>query len=141
MVHDLNSTELASQSSLGVRVQERPMTDNEKIARWQGWELDDSDEMCHIWMTPDHRMKLRVPDYLNDDAAIMSLLDTLVEKGYTYQLLESFRVLPDTKVQHRLRFGKQGKENLCGMVAIGGLKPTRREAVVAAVLKLIADNP
>lgn len=110
------------------------MTDSEILARWQGWE--NHPQLGFVLKLSEVGFTANLPDYPNDDAAAMSLLDTLVEKGYTYQLLESFRVLPDTKVQHRLRFGKQGKENLCGMVAIGGLKPTRREAIIAACLEV-----
>ena len=50
------------------------MTDNEKLARWQGWEEYHSDINKHV------------PDYLNDDAAAMSLLDTLKQKKYWYTL-------------------------------------------------------
>jgi len=46
------------------------MTDNERLAKWQEWEEYHSDINKHV------------PDYLNDDDAAMSLLDTLVEKKY-----------------------------------------------------------
>ena len=56
------------------------MTDNEILARWQGWKFLPRDD---IWAKPE---KLEfahfVPDYPNDPAACMSLLGTLVEKGY-----------------------------------------------------------
>ena len=67
------------------------MNDNKILARWQGWELDDSDETCHGWITPDHRFKLETPDYLNDDAAAMSLLDTVANKGYKVQLVSNLQ--------------------------------------------------
>lgn len=108
------------------------MTGNEKLARWQGWELDDSDEMCHIWMTPDHRMKRRVPDYLNDDSAAMSLLDTLVEKDYMVELncdKDGARVT--------IRKWDQGIKRIAFPCT---LMDTRRAAVVAACLELIGKE-
>lgn len=48
------------------------MTDNARLAKWQEWEEYHSDINKHV------------PDYLNDDAAAMSLLDTLVNKGYQH---------------------------------------------------------
>ena len=100
------------------------MTSSEKMARWQGWELDDSDEMCHIWITPDHRMKRRVPDYLNDDTAAMSLLDTLVERGYMVLVVG---LSDDWTCQI----------NIGAKYTRAKETSTRREAVVAACLELI----
>ena len=97
-------------------------TDNEKLARWQGWECINGD-----WVAPSGRCENlgMTANYLNDDAAAMSLLDTLVEKGYDPELYYGwgegigswyFQVHCDHKYH---------------------IKPTRREAVVAAVLGLI----
>ena len=56
------------------------MTDNEKLARWQG--NPNFSQITLILQTDTGYW----PDYLNDDAAAMSLLDTLVEKGYIWSL-------------------------------------------------------
>lgn len=53
------------------------MTDNQKLQLWQAGILGNPDEL---------QVPYNTPDYLNDDAAAMSLLDTLVEKGYEYNL-------------------------------------------------------
>lgn len=76
------------------------MTDNEKLARWQGKEWHDFYyidggwfcETCKTGGSEDDPYQAyhdTNPDYLNDDAAAMSLLDTLVEKGYRV-CLETF---------------------------------------------------
>ena len=103
------------------------MTDNEKLARFQGW--------GHIvgigWCSPnaDDSMHeyLDCPDYLNDDAAAMSLLDTLVEKGYQPKL--SYEAYVSYKWSCRVW---QPRPNAGWTHA-----NTRREAVVAAVLEMI----
>lgn len=56
------------------------MTTNELLARWQGWELDYKGNLCLL--IPACGVLYNVPDYLNDPTACMSLLDTLVEKGF-----------------------------------------------------------
>lgn len=63
------------------------MTDNERLARWQGWTYDIEES---LWANP---IKSKgwstlepLPDYLNNDAASCSLLDTLVAKGYCYAI-------------------------------------------------------
>lgn len=58
------------------------MTDNEKLARWQGWEPHDRGG----WCSPSQFWFKSYPDYLNDDATAMSLLDTLRQKKYWYTL-------------------------------------------------------
>ena len=99
------------------------MRDNEKLSRWQGWERSQYKE--DYWLNPENNHQYwKYPDYLNDDAANSSLLDTLVEKGYEYTVCGSIR-----KVDCRIH------KNDIGMSI--GIKPTRREAVVAAVLELI----
>lgn len=108
------------------------MTDSEKLARWQGKCYHVSDwgqTICkYCGRTNDPRyfdFDSINPDYPNDDAAAMSLLDTLVEKGFDPELYYGwdeginswyFQVHCDHKYH---------------------IKPTRREAVVAAVLELI----
>ena len=94
------------------------MTDNEKMARFQG----------PMFGEPPHEY-YEQPDYLNDDAAAMSLLDTLVEKGYAPELYYN------SGLAH-WKLNVDGEPNL-----IGYWKPTRRAAVVAAVLQLIPDKP
>ena len=101
------------------------MTDNEKLARWQGWEEYHSDINKHV------------PDYLNDDAAAMSLLDTLVEKGYCPLLaLNGTTNLWQCSIDE---FSTIGKYRVHAPVVddpeLG--RDTRREAVVSAVLELI----
>ena len=86
------------------------MTDNEKLARWQGWEAYKSKYGHWIVTSPDGTRhedgyglplydsisgeplvrswseKVEVPDYHTDSAAAMSLLDTLVELGHEPEL-------------------------------------------------------
>lgn len=88
------------------------MTDNEKLARWQGWEEYHSDINKHV------------PDYLNDDAAAMSLLDTMVEKGHE----------PKLQYYHNIKQWGMMPDEDCGYEWLGD---TRREAVCAACLELI----
>ena len=101
------------------------MTDNEKLLLWQGWKNHTTLGWCRppgkdgLWFA-----EITVPDYPNNDAAAMSLLDTLVEKGYEYNLCGNTR-----KVDLRIY-----KDDVGVCMSI---KPTRRAAVVAAVLELI----
>lgn len=97
------------------------MTDNGKIARWQGVypnppkyrDEADNDAQC--------------PDYLNDDAAAMSLLDTLVEKGFDVSLEHD----NDGWICCYIR-----DIDKCYIWEDGGYHTTRREAVVAACLEV-----
>ena len=99
------------------------MTDNGKIARWQGVypnppkyrDEADNDAQC--------------PDYLNDDASAMSLLDTLAEKGYLPELVY-------LNCKHWQCEAWKGND----LHAVSK-EPTIRESVVAAVLQLISDKP
>lgn len=105
------------------------MIDNEKLARWQGINRDcgncgaaynrcDCDAVgIGTGSTP--------ADYLNDDAACDSLLDTLVEKGFDPELYYGW----DDGVGSWYFQAHVGKGY--------HVKPTRREAIVAAVLELI----
>lgn len=65
------------------------MDNNEILAGWQGWRLNPA---CG-WINPNepnkYKTEAKVPDYPNDAAACDTLLDTLVEKGYSYTLEES----------------------------------------------------
>ena len=87
------------------------MTDNERLAKWQEWEEYHSD------------MNKHVPDYLNDDAAAMSLLDTLVAKGHE----------PKLQYYHNIKQWGMMPDEDCGYEWLDG---TRREAVVAACLEV-----
>ena len=100
------------------------MTDNEKLARWQGWKNDTTLGWCRPICGDSWFTEVETPDCLNNDAAAMSLLDTLVEKGYTYYLSGDAREVD-------LRIFKGG-DGICLRI-----KPTRREAVVSALLRLI----
>ena len=90
------------------------MTDNDKLLAWQ----DNGS-------TPGKTL----PDYLNDDAAAMSLLDTLVEKGYE-ALLQSDAKLWWVDIYNY-------EVEAVSPVAVSGWKSVRREAVCAAVLEMI----
>ena len=102
------------------------MTDNEILARWQGPMFGEP---------PDEYYEL--PNYLNDDAAAMSLLDTLVEKGYCPLLaLNGTTNLWQCSIDE---FSTIGKYRVHAPVVddpeLG--RDTRREAVVSAVLEMI----
>lgn len=104
------------------------MTDSEILARWQGWTYDI--EEC-LWIDPIKRdgwLTLRkLPDYPNDDAAAMGLLDTLVKKGYAVGIASR---------SHKRDIGIA--RNDCNLdYCISMVKPTRREAIIAACLELI----
>ena len=113
------------------------MTDNEKLARWQGKCYHVSDwgqticKYCGRANDPRYFDFDSInPDYLNDDSAAMSLLDTLVEKG----MMPVLRIADSNTRVWRVAV----YDNYCDrqLVEITG-KPTRRAAVVAAVLELI----
>lgn len=89
------------------------MTDNEKLAIWQGIEP---------------RGFKRYPDYPNNDPAAMSLLVTLAEKGFSYLLLYD-------NDGYALAIDKDDMEIV--KIPDGVLLKTRRAAVCAAVLELI----
>lgn len=108
------------------------MTDNEKLARWQGYTfVYDSSE--GVVFTPPSKPKAawqhisKLPDYLTDSAACMSLLDTLMEKGYKVSLKSI------TKKIWR-----------CLIITIGNdkfwfeeLKPSINESIIAACLEVV----
>lgn len=96
------------------------MRDNEKLLSWQ------RDGQVSPWDLQ------KAPDYLNDDAAAMSLLDTLVERHYGIELkkhrvheLWSFEIIRDDLLTVESNY------------ILTACRDTCREAVVAAVLELI----
>lgn len=93
------------------------MSDNEILAKWQGFNPDVNDVEGY------YLPKGRVYDYLTDSAACMSLLDTLVEKGYEYNLCYNYR-----KVD--LRIFKNDTERYIV------IEPTINEAVISACLEV-----
>lgn len=93
------------------------MTDNQKLQLWQAGILGNPDEL---------QVPYNTLDYLNDDAAAMSLLDTLVEKGFCYYLTYTW------PYKYRCIVVINNSE----AIEIE-YKPTRREAVCAAVLEMI----
>jgi len=95
------------------------MTDNEILARWQG----------PMFGEPLHEY-YELPDYLNDDAAAMSLLDTLVGKKYDI-FMDNASAAWSCEI-----YPNNGDARL----AFSYGKPTRREAVVAACLELIGKE-
>ena len=95
------------------------MTDNEKLARWQGWKVQ-----------PRGKVTPPIPDYLNDDTAAMSLLDTLVGKKYDI-FMDNASAAWSCEI-----YPNNGDARL----AFSYGKPTRREAVVAACLELIGKE-
>lgn len=94
------------------------MNNNEILARWQG--RSPVLKKDSVW---DTAFKEVYSDYLNDDAAAMSLLDTLVEKGFRY-----------------LCYGESGRTELVvlqgSVEKVHTVKPTRREASIAACLEV-----
>lgn len=105
------------------------MTDNEKLARWQGCKfVYDSSEGTVF--TPPNRPKAawqpisRLPDYLTDDTAAMSLLDTLVEKEYYPELFYCLGHKWNCTISDD------------GDLVVQGRGATRREAIVAACLEV-----
>mgnify|MGYP000911017736 FL=1 len=104
------------------------MTDNEKLARWQGLENVRPTRLSNGTIVIIYNSNEIVPDYLNDDAAAMSLLDTLVENGYWFTLDAG-----SERYMFNLRLGNFD----IGGFDIEASGKTRREAVVEAVLELI----
>lgn len=106
------------------------MTDNEVLARWQGWKHDKANLLihCKAWIEPDGITRHDIcPDYLNDDAAAMSLLDTLVEKTGHYRLSNS-PYGHDVSIYYN-------------KVLYRSTAATRREAVVATCLDVVRKEP
>ena len=101
------------------------MTDNEILARWQGFNPDVMDVEGY------YLPKGRVDDYLNDDSAAMSLLDTLVAKGFNWKL-EGYH-----NDNTWFEINKPYDNRTGDWTIAGQWKHTRREAVVAACLELI----
>lgn len=103
------------------------MTSNERLALWQGWVLADAE--TNLWDHPVHGdIRFDFPkDYLNDDAAAMSLLDALVEKGHE----------PKLQYYHNIKQWGMMPDEDCGYE---WLDDTRRAAVVAAVLEMLGKE-
>ena len=115
------------------------MSDNENLARWQGIAVYDGipndytlpliDKQAWLMTHTDKPFSWSpAPDYLHEDSAAMSLLDTLVEKEYYPELFYSL-----------------GRKWNCSIAYDGDIvadskSHTRREAVVAAVLELIGKD-
>ena len=97
------------------------MTDNEKLARWQGHYVTPAGYIMN-----DGQLGYPMPDYPNDDAAAMSLLDTLVEKDYSVSMSTHG---PDWQI------GIARSD--CDLdYCFGACKPTRREAIISACLEV-----
>ena len=110
------------------------MTDNEILARWQGYTLVYDSSEGVVFTTPNkpkaawqHISKL--PDYLNDEAACMSLLDTLVEKGLLWEM-------KGCKNEVWFEINKPYSDRLGEWTIAGHWGPTRREAIIAACLEV-----
>lgn len=103
------------------------MNINEKLARWQRLENVRPTRLSNGTIVIIYNSNEIVPDYLNDDAAAMSLLDTLVEKGYMILVVG---LSDDWTCQISI-----GAKYTRAQEA-----STRREAVVAAVLELIGKE-
>lgn len=113
------------------------MTDNERLARWQGWKCISGD-----WVAPSGRCENlgMTPNYLNDDVAAMSLLDTLPEKGYCPLLgLNGTTNLWQCEIdKFYMHGGIRLHSPVVSDVDLG--RTTRREAVCAAVLEMIGSE-
>ena len=105
------------------------MTDNEKLARWQGWKVQ-----------PRGKVTPHIPDYRNDATACDSLLDTLVEKGFDVRLQSFLEDLASDRWQCSLWQIPTEQNDYDGSCIVDMFKPTRRAAVVAAVLELIGKE-
>ena len=95
------------------------MTDNQKLQLWQAGILGNPDEL---------QVPYNTPDYLNDDAAAMSLLDTLVGRDKWFILQN------DSGGGFALEIG--------GLLDFGGSifvvrQSTINEAITAACLEVI----
>lgn len=99
------------------------MTDNEKLARWQGWKPDEFTVLKYslAWVSPDGITKHAIyPNYTVDEVAARSLLDTLIAKGFAIEICSNDSTWA------------------CEIIGYARVyKPTRRESVVAAVLQLL----
>lgn len=103
------------------------MNDNEILARWQGWELDYKGKLCLL--IPACGVLYDVPDYLNDPAACMSLLDTAANKGYKVQLVSNLQcefVTWDCFITYAPKQTTQGSMDI----------QTINEAIIAACLEV-----
>lgn len=104
------------------------MDNNEILAHWQGRDYHDCNpESFHCEGCAEGKEPL--PDYLNDDAACMSLLDTLVEKGWEYSLFGTPNRM--NKIDFRIY-----KVDVGISMAI---KPTINEAIIAACLEVARE--
>lgn len=103
------------------------MTDNEKIARWQGWNREKNHS--HWWRTPEFELVCRYPDYPTDGDAAIGLLNTLVLKGYEVTVIFTHNGAT-VDISERI-----------GHVLAECDAPTVPGAVSGAVLRLIADKP
>ena len=103
------------------------MTNNEILARWQGWSFIDTH-----WISKNGYDYVAPPDYLTDSAACMSLMDTLVEKGFTFTLY--------SELNNNRLFGcciwEHDKSTWTNPIADAENKPTINQAIVAAVLEV-----
>lgn len=100
------------------------MTDNEILARWQGLKNVRSTRLSNGATAIIYNSNTIVPDYLNNDAAAMRLLDTLVEKNYYPEV-----------------FYCLGRKWSCTIAHDGGIIAAakslhRSEAIVAACLEV-----
>ena len=113
------------------------MTDNERLARWQGWKCISGD-----WVAPSGRCENlgMTPNYPNDDAAAMSLLDTLVEKGYDVRVQSFLEDLPSERWQCSLWLVPTEQNDSDGICISDVYKGTIKEAIVAACLEVVSEE-
>ena len=104
---------------------------NEKLARWQGLENVRPTRLSNGTIVIIYNSNEIVPDYLNDDAAAMSLLDTLVEKGY-----EPCLEYDACKWMFAIWKYEDSKE----FIAVQRWADTIPQAITQAVLKLIESE-
>ena len=80
------------------------------------------------------------PNYPNDDAAAMSLLDTLVEKGYDVRVQSFLEDLPSERWQCSLWLVPTEQNDSDGICISDVYKGTIKEAIVAACLEVVSEE-
>lgn len=109
------------------------MTNNEKIARWAGTKC-----ICNLTYKyhEDYCALHVVPDYENSDAAAVTLLPVLAEKGYWFDMHMATR---NTQVQVNIHhyYCEDARLDKCAAIA---MKPSISAAISSAILQLIESE-
>ncbi len=110
------------------------MTDNERIAEWQGWEKQECERNLYNWKAPDDIYEYAVPDF-DTDIGLWHGPDGLLYEIATREMGGRFiRLLAKER-------GENSHREILGWKTAFGLRCAGPAQLTAALVKMIEEAP